>query len=42
VPPPSAAEVARVLAVADGTARAAELAGGRVVRRTRGALVLTR
>ncbi len=41
-PPPSAAEVARVLAVADGTARAAELAGGRVVRRTRGALVLTR
>jgi tRNA(Ile)-lysidine synthase len=41
-PPPSAAEVSRVLEVADGTARAAELAGGRVVRRTRGALVLTR
>ena len=41
-PPPSAGEVARVLAVAAGTARAAELAGGRSVRRTRGALVLTR
>jgi tRNA(Ile)-lysidine synthase len=41
-PPPSADEVARVLAVAGGAARAAELAGGRIVRRTRGELVLTR
>jgi tRNA(Ile)-lysidine synthase len=41
-PPPSADEVARVLAVAAGAARATELAGGRVVRRARGELVLTR
>ena len=41
-PPPSADELARVLAVADGHARAVELAGGRAVHRTRGVLVLTR
>lgn len=41
-PPPSAEEVARVLAVADGKARATELAGGRAVHRTRGVLVRTR
>ena len=41
-PPPSADEIARVLAVVEGTARAAELAGGRAVRRTRGVLVVTR
>jgi tRNA(Ile)-lysidine synthase len=39
-PPPSRAELARVLDVARGTARAAELAGGRVVRRSRGQLSL--
>lgn len=37
-PPPSAAEVARVLAVAAGDARATELAGGRAVRRSAGML----
>jgi tRNA(Ile)-lysidine synthase len=42
VPPPSGDELARVLAVADGRARAVELAGGRAVHRTRGVLVLTR
>jgi len=41
-PPPSAAEVERVLRVARGEARAAELSGGRVVRRTNGRLLLTR
>jgi tRNA(Ile)-lysidine synthase len=41
-PPPSADEITRVLAVVDGVARAAELAGGRAVRRTRGVLVVTR
>ena len=41
-PPPSAAEVDRVLAVARGTARATELAGGRRVARRNGMLVLTR
>ena len=40
-PPPSAAEVERVLAVARGAARATELAGGRGVRRSAGLLVLT-
>ena len=39
-PPPSHAEVVRVLAVASGAARATELAGGRVVRRTGGRLVV--
>jgi tRNA(Ile)-lysidine synthase len=37
-PPPSFAEVERVLAVANGDARAVELAGGRVVRRSAGVL----
>jgi tRNA(Ile)-lysidine synthase len=41
-PPPSSAEVDRVLAVADGRARAAELAGGRAVRRSAGRLSITR
>jgi len=40
-PPPSIAEVERVLAVARGDMRAAELAGGRAVRRSAGLLVLT-
>jgi hypothetical protein len=40
-PPPSVAEVERVLAVASGDARATELAGGRAVRRSAGLLVLT-
>ncbi len=40
-PPPSIAEVERVLAVANGDTRAAELAGGRAVRRSAGLLVLT-
>jgi hypothetical protein len=39
-PPPSLAEVERVLAVAAGDVRATELAGGRVVRRSAGVLVL--
>jgi tRNA(Ile)-lysidine synthase len=39
-PPPSVAEVERVLAVADGRARATELAAGRAVRRSAGMLVL--
>jgi len=39
-PPPSRAEVERVLDVAGGRARATELAGGRVVRRTSGRLVV--
>ena len=39
---PSADELARVLVVAEGRARAVELAGGRAVHRTRGVLVLTR
>jgi len=39
-PPPSRAEVERVLDVARGVARATELAGGRVVRRTSGRLVV--
>ncbi len=38
--PPSAAEVARVLAVAQGAAVATELSGGRRVRRSRGRLVV--
>jgi tRNA(Ile)-lysidine synthase TilS/MesJ len=41
-PPPSSAEVERVLRVASGEVRAAELAGGRVVRRAAGRLSLTR
>jgi len=40
-PPPSQAEVARVLAVAAGDCRAAQLAGGRTVRRSRGRLTVT-
>jgi hypothetical protein len=40
-PPPSVAEVERVLAVAAGTSRATELAGGRAVRRASGILTLT-
>ena len=40
-PPPSMAEVERVLAVARGDTRATELAGGRAVRRSAGQLVLT-
>ncbi len=39
-PPPSIAEVERVLAVASGDARATELSGGRAVRRSAGLLVL--
>jgi tRNA(Ile)-lysidine synthase len=39
-PPPSMAEVERVLAVAAGDARATELAGGRAVRRSAGVLRL--
>jgi tRNA(Ile)-lysidine synthase len=39
--PPSAAEVARVLAVASGTVRACELAGGRRVERHAGKLRVT-
>jgi tRNA(Ile)-lysidine synthase len=39
-PPPSRAEVARVLEVASGTWRATELAGGRTVRRTEGRLLV--
>ncbi len=41
-PPPSSAEVERVLAVASGATRGAELAGGRAVRRTSGRLSITR
>jgi hypothetical protein len=41
-PPPSSAEVDRVLGVAHGEARAAQLAGGRVVRRTGNRLFVTR
>ena len=40
-PPPSFDEVERVLAVAAGTTRATELAGGRRVHRTGGQLVVT-
>jgi tRNA(Ile)-lysidine synthase len=40
-PPPSLAEVERVLAVAAGETRATELAGGRAVRRSAGVLSLT-
>jgi tRNA(Ile)-lysidine synthase len=40
-PPPSMAEIERVLAVAAGDARATELAGGRAVRRSAGVLVLS-
>jgi tRNA(Ile)-lysidine synthase len=40
-PPPSIAEVERVLAVAAGGACATELTGGRVVRRSAGLLTLT-
>jgi hypothetical protein len=40
-PPPSMAEVERVLAVASGITRATELAGGRAVERASGLLVLT-
>jgi tRNA(Ile)-lysidine synthase len=42
VPPPSQAEVARVLQVARGERRAAQLAGGRGVRRSAGKLRLER
>jgi tRNA(Ile)-lysidine synthase len=38
--PPSAAEIARVMAVARGTAKACEVAGGHRIRRTGGRLVL--
>jgi tRNA(Ile)-lysidine synthase len=41
-PPPSAAEVERVLSVAAGHARAVQLAGGCVVRRSKGRLSATR
>jgi tRNA(Ile)-lysidine synthase len=41
-PPPSFDDVERVLAVAAGSARATELAGGRRVQRTRGQLVVSR
>jgi tRNA(Ile)-lysidine synthase len=41
-PPPSSAEVERVLRVAAGDARAAQLAGGRMVRRSKGKLSVTR
>jgi tRNA(Ile)-lysidine synthase len=40
-PPPSLAEIDRVLAVASGDVRATELGGGRAVRRSGGLLVLT-
>jgi tRNA(Ile)-lysidine synthase len=40
-PPPSLAEVERVLTVARGDARATELSGGRAVRRSAGLLVLS-
>ena len=40
-PPPSLAEIDRVLAVASGDVRATELGGGRAVRRSAGLLVLT-
>ena len=40
-PPPSLAEVERVLAVAAGDVRATELAGGRAVRRSAGVLSLS-
>ena len=40
-PPPSMAEIERVLAVATGEARATELAGARAVRRSAGLLVLS-
>ena len=40
-PPPSLAEVERVLAVARGDARATELSGGRAVRRSARLLVLS-
>ncbi len=41
-PPPSSAEVARVLGVARGECRATQLTGGRAVRRTAGRLVVER
>jgi tRNA(Ile)-lysidine synthase len=41
-PPPSRAEVARVLQVARGQYRATQLAGGRAVRRSKGLLTLER
>ena len=41
-PPPSRAEVARVLEVARGSCRGAQLAGGRAVRRSTGLLLLER
>ena len=41
-PPPSQSEVARVLAVARGEHRGAQLAGGREVRRSAGVLTLVR
>jgi tRNA(Ile)-lysidine synthase len=41
-PPPTSAEVARVLDVAAGRCRATELAGGRTVRRSRGELRIVR
>jgi hypothetical protein len=40
-PPPTSAEVERVLAVARGEVRATELAGGRTVRRSAGMLAVT-
>jgi len=41
-PPPSHAEVARVLQVARGEHRATQLAGGREVRRSAGKLIVER
>ena len=41
MPPPSSGDVARVLAVARGDVRAAQLAGGRTVRRAHGRLMVT-
>ena len=41
-PPPSHAEVARVLQVARGECRATQLAGGRAIRRSAGRLLLER
>jgi hypothetical protein len=41
-PPPSLAEVERVLQVATGAVRSTELAGGRTVRRASGKLFTTR